>query len=214
MCNKCGKTFPNSKSLRYWHKRTHSSDWKCHDCDIDFNRKWTLKRHLIEIHGKRKEDFLDEFEEDDDHTDSSETNCENTTDTPSTQTDLESDTDDESLFNCDFCDKTFLVQRYLESHIKANHTNIKVFKCETCDQTFTFSQALQRHEETVHIKSKNNICDICGSKFTRIDNLNEHIKRAHMNDIKKFNCSFCGQKFNRKFSMTRHEQTCTSNPNK
>ena len=29
----------------------------CQDCDMDFTRKWTLKRHLIEIHGMEPEDF-------------------------------------------------------------------------------------------------------------------------------------------------------------
>ena len=208
VCNICGKTFPTIKSLKYWHKRTHSSDWKCHECDVDFNRKWTLKRHLIEIHGIKKEDFLNELDEYDDDSSA------NDSETTRSHTDMESDTDYESQFKCDYCDKTFEVQRYLNAHIKANHTNVQIFKCESCDQTFTFRQNLQRHEETVHNKSENIVCNICGSQFTRIDNLNEHIKCVHMQDIEKFTCPFCGQKFTRKFNMTRHEQTCTSNPDK
>ena len=43
VCNLCGKICSSEKSLKYWHKRTHSSDWMCQDCDIYFNRKWTLK---------------------------------------------------------------------------------------------------------------------------------------------------------------------------
>ena len=85
---------------------------------------------------------------DDDHNDSSENDSETTMNTTSSHTGLESDTDYENQFKCDFCDKTFEVQRYLNAHLKAIHTNVQIFKCESCDQTFTFRQNLRRHEET------------------------------------------------------------------
>ena len=212
VCNICGKEFPDIKSLKHWHKRTHSSDWKCDDCDIDFNRKWTFKRHLIEIHGMEKKDFTYESEDMEDSTDSSENNFEAKNDTSSSNTDIESNTDEESKFECEYCHKTFAVKRYLDTHLRVTHTHRQTFKCDDCNQTFTLKETLKRHKETVHIKRKSNTCEFCGSNFTRIDNLNEHIQRAHMEEMEKFTCSYCGKKFGRKFSMSRHEETCTSNP--
>ena len=210
VCNVCGKSFPDSKSLKHWHKRTHSSDWKCDDCDFDFNRKWTLKRHLIEIHGMKKEDFNYKSEEEDDCSGSSDNESETKDDTSSYNTDSESK-DEESKFECEFCHKTFAVERYLNAHLKATHTGRQKFKCDKCNKTFTLKETLKRHEETVHIKRKLNTCKLCGSNFSRIDNLNEHIQRAHLQQGEKFRCSYCGKKFDKKFNMSRHEKSCTSN---
>ena len=44
----------------YFHKKTHSAEWTCDDCDIAFNRKWNLKRHLIDIHGLHDNDLDNE----------------------------------------------------------------------------------------------------------------------------------------------------------
>ena len=58
----------------YWHKRMHTSNWNCDDCDIKFIRKWTLRRHLMEVHGlplheidydeNEKEDYGERLETD------------------------------------------------------------------------------------------------------------------------------------------------------
>ena len=34
----------------YFHKKIHNLDWTCDECDIKFNRKWNLQRHLMESH--------------------------------------------------------------------------------------------------------------------------------------------------------------------
>ena len=82
VCSICGKIFSNIKNLQYWHKRTHNSDWICHECDINFNRRWTLKRHFIEIHNMKPNEFEFDSEEDND-----------------TEFELCSDTDNDSIDN-------------------------------------------------------------------------------------------------------------------
>ena len=132
VCNLCGKICSSEKSLKYWHKRTHSSDWMCQDCDMDFTRKWTLKRHLIEIHGMEPEDFdfqshdendASDFESEDinDDSDSSDNVCESESDENSSTSDVVSERDrDEGgvEIKCNYCEKLFSVQRYLDAHIK------------------------------------------------------------------------------------------------
>ena len=123
VCNLCGKICSSEKSLKYWHKRTHSSDWMCQDCDMDFTRKWTLKRHLIEIHGMEPEDFdfqshdendASDFESDDinDDSDSSDIVSESESDENSLTSDVVSDGDrDEGdvKIKCNYCEKLFSV---------------------------------------------------------------------------------------------------------
>ena len=208
VCKICGKTFTNIKSLKFWHTRTHNADWKCNECDIDFTRRWTLKRHLMEIHNIKKEEF--DLDNDSDESDSTEIDDEY--DTLSSHNDNDSSNSDEDGFECQFCQKEFSAQRYLDVHMKVMHTRKEIFRCNICGESFTLKEHLKRHIETVHIKGKKYTCTTCGTNFNRIDNLNEHIQRVHSHDVEKFSCQYCDRKFSRKFSMSRHEKICAANP--
>ena len=226
VCNTCGKTFSNTKSLKYWHRKIHSQQWSCEGCDIDFNRKWNLKRHLEEVHGMAFSEIDSNSEEDssEENLTQSDIKSEEDTDFESSDTDNDSSKNDEysmNQFQCKFCEKDFRVQRYLDTHIKVHHTEKQSFKCDNCDKTFTQKEHLKRHEETVHGQEKKghlnltgektkNTCEFCGTNFTRIDNLNEHIKRAHLEENKIFTCRNCEKKFDRKWNLKRHEQKCIS----
>ena len=61
VCNICGKICSDELSLKYWHKKVHNSDWACDDCDIKLNRKWNLKRHLIEVHSLELHEIDDKY---------------------------------------------------------------------------------------------------------------------------------------------------------
>ena len=218
VCNVCGKIFSNVESLEYWHKRSHTSDWECYECDIKFGQKWTLKRHLKEIHNIEYESDEEQENESDENTLSSEEDTENE------YADDKGDQvhDDENGLKCKVCAKEFSVRRYLEAHIEVNHTKKEPFVCDKCEQNFTLKRHLKRHRETMHgvkrpdiidLKSrqKSNRCNICGSTFNRADNLTQHIKRTHVLPVKKFTCKYCGKKFDRNWTLSRHEKSCTSN---
>ena len=225
VCNLCGKICTSEKSLKYWHKRIHSADWKCQDCDIDFNRRWNLKRHLIEMHGMELKDF--DYQPQDEN-DASDLDSEDTNDDfDSSCMDSESESDEnastsDAKLKCNYCERLFSVQRYLDDHIKNKHSARKAFSCDECNATFTLKNNLKRHEEQTHGKKRSdflepkvvsisNTCRFCGMNFSRMDNLNEHIRRAHLNENRKFSCKNCGRNFDRKFSLNRHEKTCNFN---
>lgn len=208
VCEICGKTFTSIKSLKYWHTRTHTADWKCHECDIQFTRRWTLKRHLMEIHSIK----IEEFDLDNDSDESDHSEKDDKYDAASSDSNNGSSNSDEDGFACEFCQKEFSAKRYLDVHMKVTHTGKETFKCEYCGESFTLKKHLKRHIETVHTQGKKYTCTTCGTNFNRIDNLNEHIQRVHSQEFEKFTCQYCGRKFGRKFSMNRHEQTCTENP--
>ena len=50
VCNICGKMFETARKLKYWHINSHTSNWICEKCESILTRKWTLRRHLVEIH--------------------------------------------------------------------------------------------------------------------------------------------------------------------
>ena len=175
-------------------------------------------RHLIEIQNVETDDdsISSENESDNDSPSSNEL-------TENEDTEDKSDYDyEKTKLKCLYCDKEFLVQSYLEKHIKTIHTQTETFKCNKCDKLFSQKKHLKRHRENVHgykrtgvLELKNmlsgNICSICGSTFTRADNLNEHVKRAHMKTAGEFICKFCNKKFDRKWNLSRHGKTCVSN---
>ena len=108
VCNICDKIIPDISSRQmYFHKKTHSAVWTCDDCDIEFNRKWNLKRHLIDIHGLHDNDL------DNETGDTNESNAN------------EKDSEDDEIrpkhFICTFCCKEFTLQRYLDTQVQSNH---------------------------------------------------------------------------------------------
>ena len=234
VCNVCGKVFSCVESLEYWHKRDHTSDWKCHECDINFTRKWVLKRHLMEIHNIEYEsDGEDEFSSDEDEYEDESSfdekkyedealSSDEGTENEDTDTKVEEYKDKIGKFRCKFCNKEFSVQRYLDAHVEVKHTKSQSFECDTCEKKFTQKKHLKRHRELVHGLQRPNvldlqsspkdiICHICGSKFTRADNLTRHMKRAHIKTEKEFTCNNCGRKFARKWTLSRHVKQCCSN---
>ena len=226
VCNVCGKICSDIKSLKYWHKKTHTSDWNCDECDAHFTRKWTLRRHLVEIHGMDRNEVQYDSEEDvhdDDMVDESEEDIED----EETDTEDSSDNDEYNAkrTNCKHCGKEFSVQRYLDAHMRAHHSDHLSFECDLCEKRFTQKKHLKRRQETVHGQQKSNYlnltgeqetntCDTCGANFTRIDNLNRHIHLAHLKDKIKFTCRYCKNQFDRKWVLNRHEQKCNSSISK
>ena len=185
VCDVCGKILTSIKSLKYWHRRTHNYDWRCEECDIHFNRKWTLKRHLIETHDM---EFLgsDHDDDEDGYLSDAGSKSEEDIDNESTNEDEMEDSEEN------------------ESDLEED-----LLICKKCGTSFTRIETLKRHKETKHGDNNTSTkCNICGTSFTRIDNLKEHIKRAHKKESKKFSCRYCERKFVRKFNQTRHEKNC------
>ena len=218
VCNICGKFFDDEKKLRYWHRQIHTSSWKCELCESAFSRKWVLRRHLIEIHQlsitQTDCDSDSESEEDSNENvfelgDRSDYTIEDN----SEDDDIE---DPPQQHKCQFCDKKFTVQRYLDTHIARNHGDIQLHKCTVCEKVFNLKQHLKRHIEVTHMEHESNICDFCGKNFSRVDKLKEHIKVIHLKESKKFVCSVCDKSFDRNWNFKRHEEKCrlTANSNK
>ena len=215
VCEVCGKIFPNEKSLKLWHRKLHNSTWKCDECDTEFNRKWNLKRHLLEIHELDVEDVSESGE--DEGTSSNE--IEDSSESNSSENDTEDETidNDEQPFKCRQCGKEFSVKRYLYAHTNLIHSDQGYFECSICGKSFSLKAHMKRHEKIVHRKQNPNIinftgveqsyrCESCGSTFTRIDNLKRHIQLAHSKEKVTFDCQYCGKSFDRKWNLNRHVQ--------
>ena len=199
VCNICGKIVLNINSRQmYWHKRMHTSDWTCDECEIKFKQKWNFRRHLLEVHGLPLHEIDDDEHEKEDYGERSEAETDSSTGTDSSaETDTSAETDSseehrcsELSFKCEDCGKEFAVQRYLNAHRKVQHDENNCFQCGYCNSKFAQKKHLKRHEETVQGQQRSDVlnlsgeqskmtCVFCGVNFSRKDNVHEQVKRLH-----------------------------------
>ena len=154
----------------FWHKRMHTSDWTCDECEIQFNRKWNFKRHLLEVHGLPLHEIDDDENEKEDYGERSEAETDSSTGTDSsaeTDTSVETDSSEEQRcselsFKCEDCGKEFAVQRYLNAHRKVQHDENNCFQCGYCNSKFAQKKHRKRHEETVHGQHRSDVLNFLG----------------------------------------------------
>ncbi|XP_053687434.1 zinc finger protein 197-like [Sabethes cyaneus] len=123
---------------------------------------------------------------------------------------------------CHLCQKTFMYNCLLQTHIKKSHSETKPFECKVCHMRFGYRGTLQKHELThsaqnVRPGSHGSImykCKICSAKFLELKALSFHL-RNHRNSsisveptvtkkIEIFQCTFCPQIFSEKEEYDDH----------
>ncbi|XP_055535072.1 zinc finger protein 62 homolog isoform X2 [Wyeomyia smithii] len=123
---------------------------------------------------------------------------------------------------CHLCQKTFMYNCLLQTHLKKSHSELKPFECKVCRMRFGYRGTLQKHELT---HSAQNVrpgghgsimykCKICSAKFLELKSLSFHL-RSHRSltisteptvtkKIEIFQCSFCPQIFSEKEKYDEH----------
>ena len=145
----------------YWHKKIHSLDWSCQDCEIRLNRKWNFKRHLLEVHG------LEFHEIDDDSTEKQ-------------MRSLPPVTTEEKNLSCSSCKQNFASLDDLKEHLSDHTLPQEKHTCVDCGKTYTRKEKLLQHIKMVHLKEEVKFsCQICGMEFNRKHNLTRHEKTMH-----------------------------------
>ncbi|XP_050392103.1 zinc finger protein 436 [Patella vulgata] len=113
--------------------------------------------------------------------------------------------EEDILYKCDVCGKSFSKRRYRYNHMKI-HTGGKPFKCDVCGKSFTHKYNLEAHKK-IHTGEKPYKCDICGKSFTHKGSLQRHTP-SHTGQ-KPFKCDVCGKSFTRNTILQDHMRTHT-----
>ncbi|XP_058463168.1 zinc finger protein 85-like [Malaya genurostris] len=122
---------------------------------------------------------------------------------------------------CHLCQKSFMYNCLLQTHIKKSHSESKPFECKVCHMRFGYRGTLQKHEL---LHSAQNIrpgghgsimykCKICLAKFLELKALTFHLRShrnslhvepTHTKKIEIFQCTYCPQIFNDKEAFDDH----------
>lgn len=117
---------------------------------------------------------------------------------------LQHATEQEKVFKCKFCDKSFASNQLRNKH--ENLAHVKRFPCGSCNKVFSEKTRLMIHSR-IHSGEKPYVCEDCGFSCAQKDNLRLHKKFKHPSlgrQEKKFDCTICSASFLTKSNLSRH----------
>jgi uncharacterized Zn-finger protein len=53
-------------------------------------------------------------------------------------------------YNCELCGLGFVAKCYLDTHVGAKHTAVKLFTCDICERSFGYKSNLTAHKRSFH----------------------------------------------------------------
>ena len=180
LCETCGKSFCNAKSLKNHTYVVHEGhkDYKCELCNKSFSKQIFLKSHISTFHEGKKDYLCDQCEK-----------------RYSRACDLKHHIytfhQGNKDFKCEVCGKFFNLSSGLKSHISIIHEGKKDHRCETCGKSFSQAANMKTHIHAVHENVRVQ-CESCGKTFFAKNDLKKHMKRVH--DSQKI-CKKCGKPF-------------------
>nr|XP_015834138.1 PREDICTED: zinc finger protein OZF isoform X23 [Tribolium castaneum] len=105
-------------------------------------------------------------------------------------------------FKCEFCDKTFLQEKYLrQHHVRIHIDGGQKFVCDLCGKRVSSRTSLRDHL-LMHSGQKPIKCKLCGKGFVLKTTLKSHM-RTHTGD-RPYVCKECGKAFTQKAALNTH----------
>ncbi|XP_052803940.1 uncharacterized protein LOC128234031 isoform X4 [Mya arenaria] len=110
----------------------------------------------------------------------------------------------ERLFVCGQCDKSFISQANLNTHMqthKMSAVDEYPFSCDLCEFKCKLKGYLQKHKK-LHFPQNSLTCDICEKTFAYLCQLKRHM--VFHEDKRPFTCEICKRAFKAKHLLQRH----------
>lgn len=195
-CKLCEEPFRN-KCLCFMHK---CQKFKCQHCGAVVKSDLQLKRHMMQVHSRKK--MLRKVEKIEIESD------------PTMEVDVKPvigkkgvRTPRKELYHCNICDIKFNANKKLRDHcIEYHGTPNVLWICKFCGKSMTTKVSLQIHER-IHFDSKPYICEWCGNGYRSRANLNQH--QVIHTGVRNHECPKCGKRFSRKAFVRTHMRVHT-----
>ncbi|KAE9379119.1 hypothetical protein N431DRAFT_434125 [Stipitochalara longipes BDJ] len=125
----------------------------------------------------------------------------------------------ERPFICTYedCDKAYLTDKHLKTHIKGSHTHERSYHCdwEGCNKSFLTSTRLKRHKEAHkgHDRFRCTAYPPCNQTFRKHQTLQRHIRSEHL-ELAPYPCTYidpitgqaCDAGFDGAVGLRKHEE--------
>ena len=139
----------------------------CTVCRKELATKWSLNRHISQVHDKIKEFACQEND------------CDAVfSQKQALDKHIKTVHLGEKIFQCHYCDNWYSQSGNLKVHIETVHEKKKAFWCEICQKGISAKRAYEDHLAS-HSEKKEKICSICQKAFKTQTNVNRHVKAMH-----------------------------------
>ncbi|XP_036130154.1 zinc finger protein 276 isoform X1 [Molossus molossus] len=101
------------------------------------------------------------------------------------------------------CNKVFMIDRYLQRHVKLIHTEVRNYICDECGQTFKQRKHLLVHQMR-HSGAKPLQCEVCGFQCRQRASLKYHMTKHKAETELDFACDQCGRRFEKAHNLNVH----------
>ena len=206
-CNICGKGYSGLSGLHYHKSFVHEGKkpFSCVQCSKTFTSKSGLQYHVTIEHELRELGINDSnINEHINHPKVAEI-LQRRGKLPRIAIEQE-----EKLYKCEFCDKSFNLNQGLIRHVQKDHEGTAISRCHICLRKFQSEKSLQIHIKMKHdnkLTSQEHIkefeCELCGKGYKSKKELSKHAGFAHEGK-KPFSCNMCPKKFTTKHSLQYH----------
>ena len=133
--------------------------------------------------------------------------------------------EEENLYKCDQCEKTYNNSHTLQNHMNFSHKEKKL-RCEKCSKMFSFKYYLKRHLKGCNEKEKNKLKDVaykkvcntegkqefkcleCNKMLATVQSIHSHISYVHKVKERNHICSKCEKQFLFPYFLKRHLAKC------
>ena len=217
-CSICKKIFSSKKGLEghtmNFHDETNSQETTdrevvnneipCEICNLNFTIREDLRKHIINVHVKRKKFKCDICDAE-------------LSQKSSLKKHISRVHENAKPIQCTICPERFKRKETLQTHMKKVHS--KNHKCDICFLRFLQESDLTEHVSSVHggkkTKSKSVVprssvsnanfkCFICHSVYETKRDFTKHILKIHEGK-KPLICPYCGEKFISITLLTAHK---------
>jgi transposase-like protein len=165
---------------------TEAKEWKCSDCGRAFDEEKKLLTHLKVDHGMSRP-----------FNSSHPKSCNKVR-----RHILNHHTPNAGSHICHLCEKPFVAEKSLKSHLLLFHSDYRPFSCHLCERTFAEEVGLKSHVLLLHVEQRFH-CRFCGKTFVEEVGMQRHIAGEH-EEHPPVKCQFCKRSFSREVSLKIH----------